>query len=358
MADATINRLGSLDALRGLDMAIIIGLDGLTYALAAQFPESPFWQGAREQMGHVWWEGLALYDVIFPLFVFLAGVSMFLSQRKRRAEGSNSWRLAGKLWKRALILVVLGWIVNGALEWDLDRMRYASVLGLIGISCAAAGSIALAVRRVWAVALCAALLLGGVWAAQHWGGDMTPEGCVNAAIDAAVCPGILHYGSYDPEGPLCLVSATALALLGWLAGRSFTARIKAPFRALGLIGVGAALVFAGFQGEVIKNIWTPAFVLSSAGISCIALGVFHLLMEGCGLRGWAFPLRVIGLNALFIYVLTHIIPFSELNARLFGGSIRHLVPETWQPVALNATCLLLAWLVCFAMYRRKIFIKI
>lgn len=358
MADATINRLGSLDALRGLDMAIIIGLDGLTYALAAQFPESPFWQGAREQMGHVWWEGLALYDVIFPLFVFLAGVSMSLSQQRQRAVGSSPWRLAGKLWRRALILVVLGWLVNGPLEWDLDRMRYASVLGLIGLSCAAAGSIALLVRRVWMVALCAALLLGGVWAAQHWGGDMTPEGCVNAAIDAAVCPGILHYGSYDPEGPLCIVSATAMAMLGWLAGFSFSLRGKVAWRALGLAGAGILLIGVGFQGHIIKNIWTPAFVLASAGISCVALGLFHFLMEGCGLRAWAFPLRVIGLNALFIYVLTHIIAFNELMGRIFGGGIRHLVPETWQLVALNSAHLLLAWLICYALYRRKIFLKI
>lgn len=352
------DRLGSLDALRGLDMLIIIGLDGFVHAVSGLFPDSVFWQAAREQMGHVSWEGLAVYDVVFPLFVFLAGVSLRLSLQKRRAAGASPFQLALALWKRAAILVILGWLVNGALEWDPDRMRYASVLGLIGISGAAAGSITLAVRRPWAVVLCAALLLAGVGCVQRWGGAMTPDGCANARIDALLCPGILHHGSYDPEGPLCIVSATALALIGWLAGQGFLKPLNPLLRAMALMAAGALLLFAGVQGDIIKNIWTPAFVLASAGISCIALGLFHLLMEGCGIRAWAFPLRVVGLNALFIYVCTHAINFHELNARIAGGSIQRFVPGPWQPAAINASFLLVAWFLCYALYRRRIFIKI
>ncbi len=358
MPHDTSARLGSLDALRGLDMLIIIGLDRLVHALSNLFPACAFWQAAREQMGHVSWEGLAAYDVVFPLFVFLAGVSMCLSLQKRRAAGASSMQLTLKLWKRAAVLVILGWLVNGALEWNLDSMRYASVLGLIGLSCAAAGSITLAVRRPWATALCAALLLAGVSGAQHWGGDMTPGGCANSRIDALLCPGVLHHGCYDPEGPLCIVSATALALMGWLAGRCFLQPRRPLWRSMALMAAGALLLFIGLQGDVIKNIWTPAFVLSAAGISCITLGLFHLLMEGCGLRAWAFPLRVVGLNALFIYVLTHVIHFDELTIRVTGGSIRHLIPDPWQPVAIQASFLLLAWVLCFALYRRRLFIKI
>jgi len=339
-------------------MAVIIGLDSLTHSLAALFPESGFWQGAREQMGHVAWEGLALYDIVFPLFVFLAGASLFFSQQKHLAYGASLWKTHGRMWKRAAILVVLGWLVNGGLEWNADSMRYASVLGLIGISCAAAGSLALLLKRAWPVALCSILILGGVWAAQHFGGDMEPASCANAAIDALLCPGRLHNGCYDPEGPLCIVSATALCLAGWLAGR-FIAQPGFLFaRALGLMAIGAAAFALGMQGTVIKNIWTPAFVLSAAGVSCALLGAFRLIIEGLGLRAWAFPLRVIGMNALFIYIATNIIDFDALSWRIFCGSIRSLASEAWQPAAMCACRLLLAWLLCFALYRRKIFIKI
>jgi len=69
-------RMVSLDALRGLDMLFIIGLDALVYRLAPLYPDSSAWRMIREQMGHRAWEGMTVYDMIFPPFVFLAGVSM------------------------------------------------------------------------------------------------------------------------------------------------------------------------------------------------------------------------------------------------------------------------------------------
>lgn len=352
------NRLASLDALRGLDMCLIIGLESVIIALAGCFPESAFWQEARMQMGHVDWEGLNLYDLIFPFFVFLAGVSLHLSQKKMQEKGTHRGPVLLKLWKRALILVILGWIVNGGLEWDLDQMRYASVLGLIGISCAVAGTITLFGKRTVAIALCACALLALVWALQRYGGDMTPANCINAQIDSLYCPGILHYGTYDPEGLLCLVSATALTLLGFLAGNIFTLQ-RPPAQTLSLLVLtGAIFIVLGSQGPIIKNIWTPFFVLTTAGIGCLLLGLFHLIIEVAGWKAWCFPLRVVGLNALFIYVLTHIIPFQELGERLFSGSVRHLVEEPWQPVAQSLCTFFLAWLLCYALYRRNILIKI
>lgn len=100
-------------------------------------------QGLREQRTHVDWEGLVAYDLVFPLFVFLAGVSMRLSHERRAKAGTSMSRNLGKMWSRAAILVVLGWAVNGDVTLDAD-MRYVSVLGLIGISGAFAGSICLA----------------------------------------------------------------------------------------------------------------------------------------------------------------------------------------------------------------------
>ena len=143
-------RLHSLDALRGLDMLIILGLDALVLLLASRNPESAFLQEAARQMTHARWEGLHLYDLVFPVFVFISGVSMSFSLGKYTSGNASSVPGLLHLWKRALVLAFLGLLVNGTLTWT-ESMRYASVLGLIGFSCAIAGTCILLCRRTGGV---------------------------------------------------------------------------------------------------------------------------------------------------------------------------------------------------------------
>ena len=361
MGDPTVQgRVISLDALRGLDMLMIIGMSETLHALATRLPEG---RGAwlAEQMGHVEWSGLAVYDLIFPLFVFISGAVMHISLERGAERGSI--RLGGKLWVRAALLVMLGWLVNGGLTWELHSMRFASVLGLIGISCAVAGCLALALRRWWKMALAALLILLAVGLLQFYGGDMTPEGCVNARVDALLCPGRLHLGCLDPEGPLCIVSAVALCLGGMLAGRALCAGSRLWAKrwrtGLALAGVGVLLLGVALcSGCVIKKIWTPAFVLSAAGVGFLLLALFHYVFDSKRGAAWSTPLRVVGANALFIYLATHVLPFGELSQRVFCGLQRELLPADWLSVARPLCSLLLAWLLCFCLWRRRIYIKI
>ncbi len=359
MTDAPTGRLVSLDALRGLDMLVILGLDALVVQVAALHPKSAFWREAAQQFGHVEWEGLTVYDLVFPFFVFMAGMSMFFSLRKAESAGTGKLKYGARLWYRAAWLVLLGFIVNGNLSWDPTGMRFASVLGLIGLSGALAGSMALVGRRALTRFVFALLLLGGVGAAQYFGGDMSPPGCVNARVDAFFCPGLLHYGCIDPEGPLCIVSATALCLAGVLCGQIMLRTPQAWRRVLRLALIGAGCLGASFvAGPIIKNIWTPAFVLAAAGCCYLTAALFHLVIDIWGLRVWSYPLRVVGMNALFVYTFTHIIPFRELAARIFGGTIQACVATEYQAASLSACCLLLAWLLCFYLYRKGLFIRL
>lgn len=346
-------RLVSLDALRGFDMLFIIGLERVIYALAAQLPEGAG-SAVRRQMGHVAWEGLALYDLIFPLFVFISGVAVSLSLARHAEQGTPRSRLAVRLWVRAAVLAALGVLVNFELRWGLDGQRYASVLGLIGISGALAGSLALALRSWQGRALAAAALLAGVGALQLWGGSWMPAGCVNARIDALLCPGRLHMGVLDPEGPLCIVSAAGLCLLGMLAGELLRrlpgSRAR---RAAALAGAGAALLLLSLIcGPVIKSMWTVAFVLAAAGISSLLLAGFHLLFDGGKLPALSWALRVVGANALFIYLLTHLGRFDTLTAFLFCW-----LPGADTPLGHALCYLALCWLICACMWQRKIFVK-
>lgn len=353
-------RMVSLDALRGLDMVFIIGLDALVYRLAPLYPDSAAWRMIREQMGHRAWEGLTVYDMIFPLFVFLAGISMSFSLRRQMSSGCSAGRILRKLWWRALVLVVLGWVINGALSWDTSQMRYASVLGLIGLSGAMAGSwIVLSRSRLKGALIGAAVILAAVGAAQGLGGDMTPCGCFNSKVDALLCPGVLHSGCYDPEGPLCIISACALSLLGYATGLHLTRQDMGAFkRCVLLLGAGVFLLGVGIQLPLIKGIWTPGFVLSCGGIGMLLMGVLHPLTDVNGITAWCKPLVIIGSNALFIYMVTHLFSFTALAERLSCGVLRHALPAELLPAGYAAGALVLAWLLCLFLYRRGIFIRL
>lgn len=349
-------RLHSLDALRGLDMLIILGIDSLVYALYPLYSNTECWHTIRMQMGHAEWAGLRLYDCVFPLFVYMAGMSMFFSMSRRM--DSSPWRVLGKLWKQALILVLLGFLINGPVSWDLSTMRCASVLGLIGLSGALAGSLILLTGgRLIVTLLLAGGILSVVGVAQHLGGDYTPTGCLNAWIDARFCPGVLHSSSYDPEGPLCIISATAQALLGYSTGRLFMLMPRRYLRIATLFAAGIIVLAAGWFMPVIKGIWTPGFVLCTAGIGALCIAIFHLIIDVLGLVRWSLPLRVVGLNALAVYVVTHLFSFHQLAARLLGGTWSLMLSDSWVRVMNAATALLLGWLLCWFLYRKKVFIK-
>ncbi len=350
-------RLESLDILRGMDTALIIGLSGVLASIHTPCPND-FWAEVRYQMGHEAWEGLRVYDVIFPLFVYLSGISLNFSVRKRGGCGAGTGKLLWHFWYRAALLVILGLLVNGPILWDADKMRCASVLGLIGISGALAGSLVLLLRKTWAIALGAGAILLSVFLMQYLGGNMTPTGCFNATVDATLCPGKLHEGSIDPEGPLCILSATALALGGYLSGRVFSTAISAPKRVLILVAAGAALILIGMTGPCIKKIWTPCFVLTCGGIGAILMGIMHLIADVCKFTIWAWPFKVIGCNALFIYLVTHIIEFRHLTARIFSGTISEFVAPQWQTFTSWGAYFLLAWLLCLLLYKHRIFVKI
>lgn len=347
-------RLASPDILRGSDMLIIIGLDALIICLSGLFPASDFMQEAKRQMHHATWEGLRIYDMVFPIFVFVAGIGLHLSQQ-RSAAGTGRRLL--KLWRRAVVLTVLGWAVNGAIVWDPAHMRYASVLGLIGISGALAGTLLLLIRDTRVLIAVTLIILGSVWSAQHFCGDITPAGCVNALLDSRYLPGILHNGSYDPEGLLCIVSATALTLGGVLCGRLITGTQTAAVRVVLMLAVGIGLIAGGMFGHCIKNIWTPSFVLLTAGTGFILMGILHLTADVWGLSRWAAPLRVIGRNALLIYLIVQLLPVRGLTEHLFGGTVNLLLPAEWHASAVSALVLLLLWLLCLFFYRRGIFLK-
>ena len=360
-------RLLSLDALRGFDMFWIIGGDALFRSLA----EVTNWGWAKAwavQLEHVEWAGFHFYDLIFPLFMFISGVAIPFSLLAKAETAADKRPIYLKLVRRALLLVVLGFVYNHLADLQFATQRYASVLGQIGLAYLFAALIMLKVRSLGGRLAALGAILGGVAILQLLvpvpgvgAGVLTPEGSINGWIDRLILPGRLYDKIFDPEGVLCIVSAVSVTLMGGLAGLvlksgKLASHRKALILAAG--GVGLAIVghvLGGFY-PIIKKAWTATFDIYAAGLSAILLALFYLVIDVVGLRKWSFALRVIGLNSITIYLGTRMVDFDFTSKFWFGGLAGLAGPSG--VLVLEAGVIVVEWLVLYFLYKKKVFLRV
>src|SRR6476646_7719271 len=217
-------RLYSLDALRGFDMFWIMGAEEIFHNLY-KATGSPFWGAISTQLTHPDWNGFHFYDLIFPLFLFKAGVDNPYSVWRELEKGKSRQQLLMRVIKRGLILVLLGVIYNNGLQIKpFSEVRIPSVLGRIGLAYMFANIIYLYTKEraqmIWFSALLIGywLLLKFTAAPGFAPGDLTMEGNFASYIDRSVIPGKLYLGIHDPEGLVSTIPAISTGLLGILAG--------------------------------------------------------------------------------------------------------------------------------------------
>lgn len=363
------SRLCSLDALRGFDMFFIMGGDALFATLGALLPGTLFEAWGR-QMGHVAWNGFAFEDLIFPLFLFLAGVSFPFSLAKQRASGKSRAAIYRKILRRGLVLVGLGIVYNGLLQLDFESLRCASVLGRIGLGWMLAALLAVTfgprVRASLSVFILVGywLLLVSVGAPDApEAGRLTMEGCLVGYVDRMWLPGTLHVGIHDPEGLLSTVPAVVTALLGIFAGEFIRAeRPASGTRKAGLLALaGAVLVALGLAWDLVfpinKNLWSSSFVCYAGGLSLLLLAAFYYVVDVRGWRRWTFFFTIIGVNSITIYLAQEFISFSWTARALFGGLIG-LFPQEFHAVLGTVAYTAVCWLFLYFLYRQRIFLKV
>lgn len=222
---AASQRLLSLDALRGFDMLFIMGFAGLVTALCKLCPgEFSDWMTA--QMGHADWNGFFHHDTIFPLFLFIAGISFPFSLAKQREKGMSERSIYLKVIRRGLTLVALGFVYSGLFKLDFATLRLPSVLGRIGLAWMFAALLFVNFNVRTRAVIAAAILLGyGLLlqfvAAPDAGGagPLTLEGNIVGYVDRIVMPSHLLGGrGFDPEGLLSTLPAIVTAMLGMFTG--------------------------------------------------------------------------------------------------------------------------------------------
>ena len=363
------NRFLFLDALRGFDMLLISGAGSFIVLLHGK-TRWGWVDWIADQFRHPAWHGFTFYDFIFPLFLFIAGVSLSISLRRLQEKNWSNKQIIQKVFWRMLILIALGIAYkNAPIPFHTPSdIRFGSVLGRIGFATFASTLIYLYFSRraliAWIFSILAVYyaLLFLVPVPGYGAGDLSFEGNLVGWIDRAIMPGRLLQGTYDELAILTQFPALCLTLFGLGAGEELLGRGHNPQRQSWRgAGIGAILIGLGLLWHlhfpINKHLWSSSFILLTAGMSYIFLYAFYWLIEVKEYRSWAFFFKVIGVNSLLIYLVYRFIDFKQTSDLLFGGVIAFFA-DPWHNVLQALGALLLVWLFLFFCDRQKIYLKI
>jgi len=384
-------RLASIDALRGFDMFWIIGGGALVQAVIKLFAD-PLPALIDQQMKHVPWEGFTAWDLIMPLFLFLAGTSMPFSFARRLDTGQSKARLYAKVLQRVAVLWILGMIAQGRLlDFDLSKLRlFSNTLQAIAVGYLIA-AIALIHLSRWGQLVLTAILLATFWAVMlcvPFGGN--PAGLMDEKVNLALYIDQIILGRFcDPKTTYAWIlpglGNGATVLLGAMAGHLLRSTWSAGMKFLWLLLVGLLCLLLGWamaggpvemlsrtslqetagawlkrwsdiRFPIIKHLWTSSMVLWAAGWSYLLLALFFLVIDVWGLRRWAMPFTVIGMNAILAYMLTHPFNVGNVSAQYVAGLAKHL--DRGGPTLTAAASFAVVWGILYYLYRNRHYLRV
>ena len=385
MKNTPPERLRSLDVFRGFTIAAMVLVNN---------PGD--WAHIYAPLRHAPWHGWTFTDWIFPFFLFIVGVSMTFSTTRSLAAGVAKKALLLQLWRRALVIILIGLTLNFIPSFSFETLRYPGVLQRIGVCILIAAPIVLWHRTrwqfAWSVVLMAVysalmLLLPVPDATGVVGiGLLEPGRDVGAFIDRFLMNGHLwvQAKTWDPEGSLSTLPAIAGLLFGAIAGHWLQARAtpasKAAWMMLaGLIALWLGVILDAALMPINKSLWTPSYAVFMTGWALLLLAACYWLIDACdsgrirARAAWlARPLEIYGVNALFIFAFSGLVAKALgyfkvqtetgtavslkawMVARLSELPLSSIDVSLLFAILFNLSMLLVAWVL----WRNKIFIKV
>lgn len=387
------SRLHSLDAFRGTIMLLMLNEATHLHTVARSFPHSWIWAAIAYNTDHVDWQGCSLHDLIQPGFSFLVGAAMPFSIASRTAKGQSFWKLFGHAVWRAFLLIILG-IFLRSIHRQQTYFTFEDTLTQIGLGYVFL--FLLAFTRVRTQVIVMLLILICFWGAfalypapganfdyarvgvppnwehnytgflSHWNKNSN----LSWAFDVWFLnlfpreqPFVFNEGGWST---LSFIPTLATMILGLVTGEWLKSTRSKDEKLRGLVIGGATLVVLGLICQwagicpIVKRVWTSSYTLYSGGLVILMLAGFYALTDWKGWRRWAFPLLVVGMNSIDIYVMSWTMEdFLRRALEIhLGSAISAIVSPTFLPVAYGLGVMLTFWLILFWMYRRKIFLKI
>lgn len=357
-------RLMCVDALRGFDMLWIIG----GAEVLINFSKASgigFLSNMEVNFDHTWGQ-FHFYDIIMPLFLFIVGVVMPISFKNRLAKGATKETLYRHIIKRVIVLYILGLIASGhLLTVDTTKIHlWTDTLHAIAVGYLVSSILILEVQRKWHIPITAFLLVL-YWLVMA----LIPipgkgAGIYEPDVNLAIYVDNLVLGHWQEGGGwtyiLTNITFICSVMLGVFAGQLLQSDRKPMNKAglLALIGVGCVVAGKvwGIWFPIIHHLWTSSLVLFAGGLSFLLLALFYLIIDIWGYKKWSFFFVVIGMNAITVYVATHLFDFTKIGNVFVGGLLKHLGP--WAGFVESSAALAVVWLILYWMYRTKAFIKI
>ncbi len=379
--DAPPGRLVSLDVIRGVAVA------GMILVVS---PGS--WDDRYPPLLHADWYGWTMADMVFPMFLFAVGVAIVLSLGAHLARGTSKRDLMIKLLRRSAVILVLGLVLNAFPTFDLPHLRIPGILQRIAGCYAIAGLLCLAfwrreetaIRDMFArITSSVVFLLILYWALLAFvpvpgfgAGRMDSLGSLPAYVDRQVfsIPHLWPYGltpgygvTYDPEGIISTLPATATVLMGVLCGLWLKLSSNSYWRVIGLAGAGLCFFSMGLALNsgipIVKKIWTDSFVFLSAGFALLVFAAVYWLCDVRGLRAWSYPVRVLGSNAILAFVLSQLIgDYSDkpwaIRATAFAALHAAIPNANAASFSFAVVNLLLIVAILAPLHHRRIFLRL
>jgi len=361
-------RILSVDVLRGFDMFWLIGGTGLAIALI-KLLGTGVQNLLLPQLDHAEWIGFTFYDLIFPMFEFVMGMSVLFSLKKILQKDGKAAAYQ-RLIKRFLVLFLLGIIYYGGLSNVWPEIRILGVLQRLALTYLFTGILFIHFELRGMVIIAAVILIGywilfsfiplpdtGVVA-------LTQQSNWAQYIDSLFLPGKKNGpgGLWDIVGILGTIPATVSCMLGVFAAYALQSKkLDDTKKLFWLIGGGLLMVVIGYlwgiQFPIIKKVWTSTYVLVAGGYSLMLMGIFYYLIDVKGYKKWTPIFVWIGVNPITIYMLRNLIDFGGISKKLVGGDLAILAGEQWAYLLANIVSLGLSLLLLKFMYDRKIFLK-
>jgi len=357
-------RLVSVDALRGFDMLWIIGGAEVLISLC-KASGIGFLSNMEVNFDHTWGQ-FHFYDIIMPLFLFIVGVVMPVAFRNRLKKGATKKELYRHIIKRVVVLYILGLIASGhLLTFDTTKMHlWTDTLHAIAMGYLVSSILILEVNRKWQLGITAGLLvlywlvMALIPVPGHGAGIYDPAVNLALYVDNAV----LGHWQEGSGWTYIITNMTFICsvMLGVFAGQLLLSDNK-PVKKAGLLAlIGICCVIAGkvwgIWFPIIHHLWTSSLVLFAGGLSFLLLALFYLVIDIWGYKKWAFFFVVIGMNAIAVYVATHLFDFTKIGNVFVGGLLKYLGP--WADFVESSAALAVVWLIMYYMYRNKTFIKV
>ncbi len=349
---ASSSRLASLDLFRGFTIAAMILVN------------NQLGPGAYAQLRHADWDGLTFTDLVFPSFLWIAGVATTLSTANRLERGHTRGDLLRNALRRAAIIFAIGLLLNALWGFDVATLRIPGVLQRIALCYLAGTLIYLWTGPVGRIVSIGALC-GAYWFAMAPAG-YEMEANIGAQLDRLLMPGHLFTPVYDPEGLLTTLPAIGTFLFGVLAGDKLRTRKTPGVIAAWLAASGLGLIILGYAlspfQPINKALWTVPYTLITAGIASAVFGAAYWIADARGHRGaWTLPLTIFGVNAIGVYTFHSVIESAfntfgprEAVSQPLAGALGMPNGSLLYGLLHVGICFGFAWLL----WRRRIFLKV